>query len=98
MDFEVILKEIKNGRDIEEILDDVDWKEFEQFCAMVLEEHDWKVQKTFRFKLKKRYEIDVLARKFNRVLAIDCKHWGVRPGKSTICRIAKWPTRRSGCT
>lgn len=88
MDFEKIQKEIYNGRDIEDVIDRLGWKEFEQFCGRILEEHNWKVHTTFRFKLERMYEIDVLARKGDRVLAIDCKHWGIRPGKATQLRCA----------
>jgi len=88
MDFEEIKKEMMKGREIEDIIDCFDWREFELFCARILEEHGWKAQTTFRFKLKRRYEIDILAKKGNRVLAIDCKHWGVRPGKASQLRKA----------
>jgi hypothetical protein len=88
MDFDRIQREILKGRDIEDVIDRLDWKEFEQFCGRILEEHNWKVQTTFRFKLERRYEIDVLAKKGDHVLAIDCKHWGIRPGKATQLRCA----------
>ena len=88
MDIESMEKELKKGRDIEDLLDRIGWKEFEGFCSRVLEEHDWRVQKNFRFKSGRRYEIDILAKKGSRILAIDCKHWGIRPGKATQLRYA----------
>lgn len=88
MDMEKVREEILKGKDIEDVLEDIDWGEFEDFCAAVFEEHDWNMRRNFRFKTKKRYEIDILANKGNRVLVIDCKHWGTRPGKPTQLRYA----------
>lgn len=72
---------LTKGKSIEEILDQSNWQEFEIFCESVLQEHDWKTKRNFRFKTERRYEIDVLATKGNKILAIDCKHWGIRKGK-----------------
>jgi len=88
MDFKRIIEEILKGNDIEQLMERIDWKEFEAFCAKILEEHDWNVQKNYRFKNERRYEIDLLAKKGRLVLAIDCKHWGIRQGKSTQLRYA----------
>ncbi len=81
---ELILK----GTAIEDILDGMDWRGFEDICSKILEENGWTTKKNFRFKTKSRHEIDILAARENKVLAIDCKHWGIRPGKKSQLRVA----------
>jgi len=88
IDLEKIGREIRKGKDIEDIIEQIDWKEFENLCSKILEENGWKTKSNFRFKTDKRYEIDILAEKGNRNLLIDCKHWGLRPGKSTQLKYA----------
>jgi len=87
MDIAKAQAQLLKGRDMEEILGGIGWKEFEEFCAAVLEEHGWKPRRNFRFKTGRRYEIDIVAGKCNSVLAIDCKHWGIRPGKA--CQLSQ---------
>jgi len=72
---------LKKGTVIEDALENGSWKEFEEFCEAVLQEHGWKTKRNYRFKTENRYEIDVIAIKGDKILAVDCKHWGIRPGK-----------------
>ena len=88
MNLEEIQEKIAGGQTIEEIVTELDWKEFEDFCAKILEEHEWKVTKNFRFKTESRYEIDILATKSKNALAIDCKRWDNRKGKASQLKIA----------
>lgn len=81
MDIKTLESELTKGRSIEELLDQENWQEFEEFCEKVLQEHDWNTKRNYRFKTESRYEIDIIATKNGRVLAIDCKHWGIRKGK-----------------
>lgn len=72
MDFE----EIKNVADLEEVSRDAIWQNFEKLVAFIFEKNDYEVQinkvKSFN---KKRRQYDVIARKNNQVLLIECKKW-----------------------
>ncbi len=73
------LNQIKNrigqGEDIEKIVEEIDWKEFEELVVKILEKHNFLTHHNFRFKMDRLYEIDVLGVKENLVLGIDCKQW-----------------------
>lgn len=79
---------ILHGKSIEEIIDGMDWREFEDICSKILEENGWKTRKNFRFRTERRYEIDILAEKSGKVLLIDCKQWGRREGKASQLKIS----------
>ncbi|MFH1364062.1 MAG: NERD domain-containing protein, partial [Candidatus Aenigmatarchaeota archaeon] len=95
MDLKTLERELTKGRPIEDLMGQGSWQEFEEFCESVLQEHEWKTRKNYRFKTKRRYEIDILAMKGNRILAVDCKHWGIRKGKKSqlASAIEKQKTR-----
>ncbi len=88
MDLRRIEEEMSRGRQLEDILEGYDWKDFENICSQIFQEHGWKTENNFRFKSENRYEIDIVARKGSKVLCADCKHWGIRPGKKTQLRYA----------
>ncbi|UCD07484.1 MAG: restriction endonuclease [Candidatus Aenigmatarchaeota archaeon] len=88
MDLEEIEYQILHGKSIEEIIKEFDWRGFEDLCSSILAEHGWKTKKNFRFKTEKRYEIDILAEKGEKILLIDCKQWGERPGKASQLKIS----------
>lgn len=68
---------------IEDTIEEFDWKDFEEIVADIFTDNNFKVKQNFRFKTKRRYEIDVLAIKDNVVLCADCKQWGKRRYKKT---------------
>lgn len=88
MDLEEIEYQILHGKGIEEIIKEFDWRGFEDFCSEILAEHGWKTKKNFRFKTEKRYEIDILAEKGEKILLIDYKQWGERSGKASQLKIS----------
>lgn len=67
---------IKNGKNIEEIILNFDWKEFENLVAEIFKANGFFVKTNLRFKTVKRYEIDILAVDGEVVFAVDCKEWG----------------------
>ncbi len=80
---------LKKGANIEEILKDHAWQEFEEIVSQILSEHGFDVQRNVRFTLnKKRHEIDIIAARFDELLCIDCKKWSMRPGKTTALKEA----------
>ena len=90
MEIEELQFLIKSGKSIENVIEEFNWKEFEDLVSNVFEENDFKVIRNFRYKTKTRYEIDILALKGNYVLCVDCKEWGKgRYKKSGIKRAAR---------
>ncbi|MFX0137439.1 MAG: NERD domain-containing protein [Candidatus Hodarchaeota archaeon] len=72
-----------------QVINYLTWQEFEEFCLYVLEQHEFRCIRNFRFKKRKsRFEIDILG--FNRpyILCIDAKLWRIRYGKSSALKKA----------
>lgn len=88
INLEEIRRRIISGEELEEILEKIDWKEFEEFVAHILEHHDFSPIIHFRFKTKRFYEIDILAVKKDIILAIDCKKWSRGRYKKTGLKYA----------
>lgn len=76
MRLEEIRKDMLKGKPLEEVLENFNWKEFEDTVAEIFAINGFKIKKNFRFKTSKRYEIDVIAVKDEHVLCVDCKEWG----------------------
>ena len=66
---------LQKGENIEDILDKFDWKIFEGVVAEILQENGFNTKQNFRFKTRRRYEIDIIAVKNNKIFCIDCKWW-----------------------
>lgn len=88
IDTDKIKQRILEGEEIEEILEEIDWKEFEELVAEILKKNGFKTHLNFRFKTGERYEIDIIAVKRNLSLVIDCKHWGRGRHKKTGLKYA----------
>ncbi len=75
-DLREIESQLREGGNIEDILDKQDWKSFEKVVSGVFEINGFSTRQNFRFKNKRRHEIDIIAIRTNRILCIDCKWWG----------------------
>jgi Holliday junction resolvase-like predicted endonuclease len=81
---------------IEEILKKFDWKDFEEIVAEIFRRNDFLVKNNFRFKTKKRYEVDIIATRSNLVFCVDCKRWsGGRYKKSGIRKSVEEQEKRT---
>jgi Holliday junction resolvase-like predicted endonuclease len=81
---------------IEEVLENFDWKDFEEIVAEIFRRHDFIVKKNFRFKTKKRHEVDIIAARKNLVFCVDCKKWsGGRYKKSGIKKSVEMQEKRT---
>ena len=87
MRLEEIEQLIKSGKTLEEILKIIDWKEFEEKIEEIFKIHGFKTTRNFRFKTKKRYEIDLVAEKDYIIFAVDCKKW--EKGRYKISELKK---------
>jgi Holliday junction resolvase-like predicted endonuclease len=71
------LKKIKNSdeKEIEERIKKYSWKDFEKIVADVFITNDFWVKRNLVFKTKRRYEIDIIAKRLNVMFCVDCKSW-----------------------
>ncbi len=74
---------LRKGKSIEDILEKYGWKKFENVIANIFQENRFHTKLNFRFKTKRRYEIDVIAVRNNQTFCIDCKWWGKGRYKKT---------------
>ncbi len=85
---EEIIDELKSGTGIEDILEKHDWKKFETLISEIFAENGFHIEQNFRFKTKKRYEIDVIATKNDKIFCIDCKWWNKGRYKKSGLKLA----------
>lgn len=83
------------GADIEHVVSFLQWREFENIAARILEENNYTVKKNFRFKYSERkWEIDIIGFKKPLAICIDCKHWHRGMHRSTLKRIVNAQVER----
>ena len=78
---------INLGADLEDVSEYLNWKDFESLTGVILEEKDFEVTKNLIL-TKPRMEIDVIGKKMDIALLIDCKHWK-NMSKSALDEIVK---------
>ena len=78
---------INLGADLEDVSEYLNWKDFESLTGVILEEKDFEVTKNLIL-TKPRMEIDVIGKKMDIALLIDCKHWK-NMSKSELDKIVK---------
>jgi Holliday junction resolvase len=93
LDVMISLDEIKRrislGEQLEEILKEENWKDFEKFVSEVISENGFLTINNFRFSYnKKRNEIDIIAIQNPRIILIDCKHWKAKYRKLSALKKA----------
>ena len=83
---------INLGADLEDVSEYLNWKDFESLTGVILEEKDFEVTKNLIL-TKPRMEIDVIGKKMDIALLIDCKHWK-NMSKSALDEIVKKQVER----
>ena len=78
---------INLGADVEDVSEYLNWKDFESLTGIILEEKNFEVTKNLIL-TKPRMEIDVIGKKMDIALLIDCKHWK-NMSKSALDEIVK---------
>lgn len=87
---------LRAGADFERVSSCLNWREFEDITATILEEHGYSVVRSLHFKYRgRRSEIDVVGSKTRLVVCIDCKHWHRRLHTSAIRRIVEEQVKRT---
>lgn len=88
LSLEELKTQIMKGKSIEEILKKSDWKNFESVIARIFEENNFLTKLNFRFKTKRRYEIDIIAIRNNKIFCVDCKLWDKGRYKKTSLKYS----------
>ena len=78
---------INLGATIEDVSEYLTWRDFESLTGLILEEKDFDITKNLIL-TKPRMEIDVIGKKMDIALLIDCKHWKTM-SKSALDEIVK---------
>ena len=86
---------IKAGADIGEVSELVDWRDFEGLAAEVLLEREYEVTRNLILR-RPRAEIDVVGRKGDTAVLLDCKHWRRPVPRSAAARQAARAQRYAG--
>jgi len=68
------LFDIQEGAPIDEVANNIHWKDFEGLVAEILVSKNFEVLRNFRMK-KPTMEIDVVGKRLGVTVLIDCKHW-----------------------
>ncbi|MBI2084594.1 MAG: NERD domain-containing protein [Candidatus Aenigmarchaeota archaeon] len=96
LDLEHLAEELSHGKSFEDILERYDWKVFEKTVAEMFKTNGFGIKQNFRFKTKRRYEIDIIAVKNSQIFCVDCKWWGSgRYKKSGLKNAAKLQQERA---
>ena len=83
---------INLGADVEDVSEYLNWKDFESLTGLILEEKDFEVTKNLIL-TKPRMEIDIIGKKMDIALLIDCKHWK-NMSKSALDEIVRKQVER----
>ena len=68
------LFDIQEGVPIDQVANNIHWKDFEGLVAEILVSKHFEVLRNFRMK-KPTMEIDVVGKRLDVIMLIDCKHW-----------------------
>src|SRR5512136_2453837 len=80
---------LRRGVSFEEATKNLGWQDFEGVVSDAFEASGFRTLRNVRFShRKKRNEVDVVALERPRLVAVDCKHWGLRAGKGSALRAA----------
>ena len=78
----------------ESVAKHLSWKEFESFCAKLLQGSGYSVEENMTL-TKPRAQIDIVATGRSHVLSVDCKHWERAHSPSALASFAVAQKRRS---
>lgn len=86
---------IQKGADFEKVCKFLDWKEFENIAATIFKLNGYDIKRNFRFKNKKRWEIDLIALKKPLIICVDCKHWQHGWSQSAVIKATEIQIERT---
>jgi len=74
---------LQNGCDTRFLSSKLDWKDFESFTRIILEQSNYYCKKNIHLR-KPRFQIDIIGRSLNTALIVDCKDWKDIPTQKRI--------------
>lgn len=90
MELEKLSRQVLRGNTVEEILGKFDWKDFEGTVREIFSQSNFRIKNNFRFKTRRRFEIDLIAVRWDFVFCVDCKRWsGGREKSWSISKAAR---------
>lgn len=94
--FNIAIRALKSGADLERVGRLLEWIEFENIAAEAFEANNFQVRRRFRFKWGgRRWEIDILACREPLVACIDCKRWRRGWTRSAIAKAVEAQLERT---
>lgn len=60
---------------LKKLLENQNWKNFESFIAEIFERFNYKVERNVRIKFLRNKEFDLIAKKSNVLILVECKRW-----------------------
>jgi Holliday junction resolvase len=88
------LAAVRLGVPPEEAASDLEWREFEGFCAALFKAKGFDVLENVTT-TRPRVQVDLLARSSSITLIVDCKHWRRAMGASSLSRVVASQARRA---
>ena len=82
---------VKEGANIADVIDLLNWKDFEGFVASILSENTYRCVESYRRRgnsLTHGMEIDVIGVRGDIIISIDAKMWSIRSGKTSALKTA----------
>ena len=80
---------IKSTSELEKLTYQAKWQYFEKLVAFIFEENDYFTEIGVIFKLNGKHQIDVLAKKYDTVFAVECKKWRSKERASALRTAVK---------
>lgn len=85
---QLVIHGARNGADLDKIIKQLSWQEFELLTTMVGDEFGYVAKTGLNFSTNERkYQIDVILKNSPYIILIDCKHFG-GTGKQSVLRTA----------
>jgi len=84
------VKAVELGLDFQTVSNSLGWLEFEELAAHVFEVNGFAALRRYRFQAEgRRWEMDVLARRYPYIVCAECKHYTRGMGNSTARNIVE---------
>ncbi len=90
---DIIQELLSRGESPEKVAEAMDWRDFEYLVGRYFVENGFKVDYNYRIRRPRR-EIDVLARRGEVLIGVDCKNWDKRLTRSMVRNVVEKQVER----
>ena len=95
-DLDKISRQIIRGKRMEDAVGRFDWRDFERIVGDIFRENGFRVTNNFRFKTSRRWEVDLIASRGDKIFCVDCKRWSEgREKRWSVAKAARDQSRRT---